>query len=174
MVTREEALAALKSLQVADVFLQACQEKSLPYDLNFHFGAPEEFFLAPDSQDYYTKGRLIPLLDDGNFDAVTFLDPDSRHLIQMYVEAPEESPKVFTSWQQYQADLFIDLAEARIADGEEEQLAPIADVIGFQHMDKTVQFVRSRLENENDEDNWDEDEDENEWDKARLQFIASI
>jgi hypothetical protein len=39
----------------------------LPENLDVYFGAPEEFFLAPDTLPPYTRGRLVPVLDDGNF-----------------------------------------------------------------------------------------------------------
>ena len=157
MSTRDESLAALESLGVANVFADSYRSKKLPHNLDIHFGPPEEFFLAPDTQDVYTDGRLIPLLDDGNFGIVTFLDPDANNFVQMDVEIPEDSRTVLTSWQQYLADVFISIAES---DTDDDELAVIAQLIGFQHMNRTLQFMDSSPDSG--------------WREARAEFIASL
>ena len=66
------------------------RQKRLPENLDIYFSPPEEFFLASDTQSPYTDGGLIPILDDGNFGIVTFLDPETRTIVQKDVECPFE------------------------------------------------------------------------------------
>jgi hypothetical protein len=157
MSTREESLAALESLGVADVFADSYRSKNLPRKLDIHFGPPEEFFLAPGTQDLYTNGLLVPLLDDGNFRIVTFLDPETSCFVQMDVEEPEDSRTVLTSWQQYLADVFMGIAESG---ADDDELAVIAQLIGFQHMDRTLEFMDCSLGSG--------------WCDARAKFIGSL
>src|SRR5262245_30295256 len=96
--TREQAFAALASLNPAQVFLDSYRIKRLPENLDIYFGPPEEFFIAPDTQELYTRKRMVPILDDGNFGLVTFLDPDTRELVQIDVESCAESRAVFQHW----------------------------------------------------------------------------
>lgn len=53
--TREQALGALASLKPAAVFLDSYTGKPLPENLDIYFGPPEEFFIAPDTQERYTR-----------------------------------------------------------------------------------------------------------------------
>lgn len=76
--TRDEAYEALASLNPAPIFLESYRVRSLPENLDIYFGPPEEFFIASDTQDRYTGGRLVPILDDGNFRLVTFLIGNTR------------------------------------------------------------------------------------------------
>lgn len=126
--TREQAYAALASLNPAPVFLESYRVKPLPENLDIYFGPPEEFFIAPDTQELYTRNRLIPILDDGNFGQVTFLDPDTRELVQMYVESPEESRTVFRHWQDYLADLMARLGETV---DDDDRFRRMAELVGF-------------------------------------------
>src|SRR5262245_32575415 len=102
--TRKQASAAPASFNPAPVFLDSYRVNPLPENLDIYFGPPEEFFIAPDTQELYTHNRLVPILDDGNFGLVTFLDPDTRNLVQIDVESPAETRAVFRHWQQYLAD----------------------------------------------------------------------
>ena len=109
--TREQAYRALAALKPAPIFLQSYEVKQLPENLDIYFGPPEEFFIAPDTQELYTHGRLVPILDDGHFGLVTLCDPAARTLLQMDVESPEDKT-VFRHWQQYLAELMIRIAES--------------------------------------------------------------
>src|SRR5262245_11649442 len=102
--TRDQAYAALASLKPAPIFLESYRSRPLPENLDIYFGPPEEFFIAPETQDPCTGGRLVPILDDGNFGLVTFLDPDTKALVQIDVESPGEVRASFRHWQQYLAD----------------------------------------------------------------------
>jgi hypothetical protein len=140
--TRDQAYAALASLSPAPVFLDSYRVKPLPENLDIFFGPPEEFFIAPDTQELYTHKRLIPILDDGNFGLVTFLDPNTRELVQLDVESPGESRATFRHWQQYLADLMI-----RVGEGvdEDERVRHIARLIGFAHTDELfAHFARTQ------------------------------
>ena len=75
----------------------------------------------------------------------------------MDVEEPEDSRTVLTSWQQYLADVFIRIAESGADDHE---LAVLAQVIGFLHMDRTLEFMDSSPNSA--------------WCEARAEFIASL
>lgn len=131
--TREQAYASLASLNPAPIFLESYRVSSLPENLDIYFGPPEEFFFAPDTQEVYTGKRLIPILDDGNFGLVTFLDPGTRELVQMDVESPAESRSVFWHWQQYLADLMIRVGESV---DDDSQVRRMAELVGFSHTDE--------------------------------------
>ena len=139
--TREQAYAALASLNPAPVFLESYRSRSLPENLEIYFGPPEEFFIAPDTQALYTRNRLVPILDDGNFGLVTFLDPTTRELLQMDVESPHEPQATFRHWQQYLADLMVRVGESV---DEDEHVRRIAGLVGFAHTDELFEyFARS-------------------------------
>jgi hypothetical protein len=128
--TREQACAALASLDPAAVFLDSYRVRSLTENLDIDFGPPEEFFIAPDTQALYTRGRFIPILDDGNSGIVTFLDPDTRTLIQIDVESPNEQRAHFNHWQQYLAELMVRVGESVDSD---DRVRRVADLVGFDH-----------------------------------------
>jgi hypothetical protein len=131
--TREQAYATLVSLNPATVFLDSYRVKRLPENLDIYIGPPEEFFLAPDTQELYTHHRLIPILDDGNFGRVTFLDPETRELVQMDVESPAESRAVFRHWQQYLAELMIRICES---EDDDSRVWRLAGLVGFAFVDE--------------------------------------
>lgn len=103
--TREDAYRTLAALHPAPVFLQAYRATRLPEMLELYFRPPEEFFLAPDSQARYTEGGWVPILDDGSFGLITFCDPRTLALQQMYVESPAEVQASSPNWNAYLADL---------------------------------------------------------------------
>jgi hypothetical protein len=158
--TREQAYAALASLKPAPVFLDSYRVKRLPENLDIYLGPPEEFFIAPDTQELYTRNRLVPILDDGNFGLVTFLDPDTRELVQMDVESPEESRASFRHWQQYLADLMIRVGESV---DDDSRVRRIAELVGFAHTEELFEhFARTQ------------DVSGDAWWEARRQFPLSI
>ena len=128
--SREEALAALTSLNPAPIFLDAYRMQRLPENLDFHIGAPAEFFLAPATQDAYTQGRFVPLLDDGCFSAVLMFDPATRELREIELESPQAAPTPFRHWQHYLAHLMLRIGESI---DEVERLRRIAALVGFEH-----------------------------------------
>lgn len=138
MTIRDEARHALGLLNPSPVFLQIYEGRRLPESLDIYFGCPEEFFLAPDTLPAYTEGRLIPILDDGNFDLITFYDPTSGGLVQKDIESPHEVRARFASWQQYLADLMIRIAESI---DDDERLRRVARLIDFQHFDELLAFL---------------------------------
>jgi hypothetical protein len=140
--TREHAYETLASLRPARIFLDSYRKRELPEFLDTHFGPPEEFFIAPDTQAAYEKDQLVPLLDDGNFGLVLFLDSRDRSLVQIYIESPHANRTFFRHWQQYLADLMV-----RIAEGEEndDRVRRIAALVGFQYVDSLFDyFARAR------------------------------
>jgi hypothetical protein len=139
--TREQAFAALASLKPAPVFLDSYRVRPLPENLDIYLGPPEEFFIAPDSQELYIRNRLIPILDDGNFRLVTFLDPGSGELVQMDVESPGECRAVFRHWQQYLTELMIRVGESM---DDDDRLRRIAKFIGFAHTESCSSILQSR------------------------------
>lgn len=142
-VTREQSLDTLKTLGVAPMFVQSYNDKRLPRDLDIFFGPPEEFFIEPDTQQLYTHERLIPLLDDGNFALVLFYDPEKKVFIRKYLEHPEEEIH-YSNWQQYLADLMIEIAEN--SDAEDSELAEIADILEFKKLGEVLAFLDSAHE----------------------------
>ncbi len=158
--TREQAYAALASLKPAQVFLDSYRVKQLPENLEIYIGPPEEFFLAPDTQELYTHNRLIPILDDGNFGLVMFLDPDTRELVQMEVEAPAESRTIFRHWQQFLADLMIRIGDSV---GDDRRVQYMAELVGFAHTDELFKFFASTEAVSGDA-----------WWEARRQFLLNL
>ncbi len=144
-VTREQAKDCLKSIEVAPIFEQSYESKRLPKELDIFFGPPEEFFLAPDTQRSYSNAVLIPILDDGNFDRVLFYDPQTNSFVEKSIEEPDYACPL-ASWQQYLASLMIRIIEG--IDAEDSELAEIADLIAFKHLDKTLAFLDSVLEDD--------------------------
>jgi len=138
--TRAQALNALRTWNPAPVFLDAYATKHLPENLDIYVGPPEEFFLAPDTQARYTKNRVIPVLDDGNFGLVIFHDPDDRILIECDVETPDEIRHTYNNWQQYLAGLML-----RIGDSvdDDHRIRRMAELVAFKHTDELLQLWRS-------------------------------
>lgn len=157
---RERAFAALASLKPAQVFLDSYRFRLLPENLDIYFGPPEEFFLTESSSEAYTRGGLIPILDNGNFDTVTFLDPATGELAQIDVETPGESRDRFVHWQQYLANLMIVIGES-IAD--DERLRRIAVLIGFDYTDALFDFY-TRIQHFDGERYWE----------SRRQFLHAL
>ncbi len=140
--SREQAYAALGSLKPAQVFLDSYRVRPFPENLDLYFGPPEEFFVAPDTQERYTPNRLIPVLDDGTFGLVTFLDPSSSQLVQMAIESPDEACATFQHWQQWLADLMIRIGESV---DDDERVRRMAELVGFTHLDELFDyFTRTR------------------------------
>jgi hypothetical protein len=160
MATRDEAHRTLELLGVAPIFLHSYSTRPLPRNLDIFFGPPEELFLEPETQGVYTEGRLIPILDDGNFGLVTFYDPRDKSLIQKDVETPGEIQARYRNWQQYLADLLMRIAEV-IED--ENELKDIAQLVGFRHLAETLACL-DRLAAKSD----------NEWNRGKEQFIAEL
>jgi len=156
---RQQACETLVLLQAAPVFLLSYEVQRLPENLDIYFGPPDEFFLGCETQDPgnpYTRGRLIPILDDGNFGVITFYDPDTRSLIQMDIESPGEVLEVFHSWQQYLADLMIGIAESGEDDG---QVRRIVELVQFRHANELLEFCKMS---------------HTDFEAARRQFISTI
>ena len=127
-ITREEAYLALSSLNPAQIFLESYQTKPIAENLDIFFGPPEEFFIAPDTQQRYSRGQLIPILDDGKFGVVTFLAPETQELVQIHVESPDQEWARFSTWQQFLANLMARIAEEI---DEDDRLPRIAELIGL-------------------------------------------
>src|SRR5262245_36166688 len=160
MATRDEALAALLSLNPAPVFGESYRSKRLPESLEIYFGPPEEFFLAADTQSPYTDGGLIPILDDGNFGIVTFLDPKSGALVQKDVESPPDEYARFHNWQLYLGALVINMAESI---DDDERLRVMSDLVGYRYFDETLDLLNGL-----------EDASHEEHDRAKMRFLASL
>lgn len=158
--TREEAFEALASLQPAAVFLDSYRCESLPENLDIYLGPPEEFFIAADTQELYTGNRLVPILDDGNFGLVTFLDPDTGQLVQIDVETPDERRATFQHWQQFLADLMIRIGGS---EDDDERVRRMAELVAFAHTDQLFEYFARSQELSG-----------NAWQEARRKFLLSI
>lgn len=145
MADRNQALDTLKSLNPAPVFLEAYRKSRLPHNLDIYFRPPEEFFLAPESQDAYTEGRLIPILDDGNFDLVTFYDPNDGSLLLIDIESPGEVRRKFENWRQYLGWLMIRIGETV---DDDSKVRAMATCIGFEFVDQLFGFFQRCERNE--------------------------
>ena len=137
--TRAQALNALRTWNPAPVFLDAYAAKHLPENLDIYFGPPEEFFLAPDTQARYTRNRLIPVLDDGNFGLVIFHDPDKRILIELDIETSDEIRHTYYNWQQYLAGLMLRIGESVDYD---DHVRRMAGLVAFKHTDELFELWR--------------------------------
>ncbi len=137
--TRQQALDALSSWHPAPVFLEAYATRRLPEDLDLYVGPPEELFLAPETQAPYTRGRIVPILDDGSFGVVTFHDPEARALVQIGVEQPGKTRATFRTWQQYLASLMLRIGESV---DDDDQIRRISDLVLFRHADELFELWR--------------------------------
>ncbi|HZV04585.1 MAG TPA: hypothetical protein VE999_05805 [Gemmataceae bacterium] len=135
--TRDQAYQALASLHPAPIFLESYRVRQLPENLDIYYRPPEEFFIAPDTQEAYTQGRLIPILDDGHFCEVLFLDPDTGALLLIPVESPGEVRETFRHWQQYLAELMARVGEMEESD---DRIRQIADLVGFAHTKELFEY----------------------------------
>jgi hypothetical protein len=141
-VTRDQAYKALSSLNPARVFLDSYRVSPLPENLDIYFRPPDEFFDAPDQQELCTRGRLIPILDDGSFELITFLDPESKALVQIDIDTPGEVRATFSHWQQYLADLMMRIGESV---DDDDRVRRKAELVGFAHTAKLFgYFDRAR------------------------------
>jgi hypothetical protein len=158
--TREQAYRTLASLKPAPVFLQSYEAKPLPDNLEIYFGPPEEFFIAPDTQEVYTQGRRVPILDDGNFGLVLFFDPVARTLVEFDVESPQKETATFRHWQQYLAHLMIRIADST---DDDEEIRRIVGIIQFAHTRELFEYFDRSRQLEGDA-----------WWEARRRFPLSI
>lgn len=159
--TRDQAYLALAALNPAPVFLDAYRTRALPLSLDIYIGVPEEFFIAPDTQEAYTANVLIPILDDGNFGLVTFLNPESGELVQMYVDDESGEPHaIHCGWQQYLASLLVRIAES---EDDDETLRDIASLLGFSEIDAFTAFLTQSASMEGEA-----------YELARERFIGSV
>jgi hypothetical protein len=145
MATRDQAFDTLRSLNPAPVFLEAYRKRPLPHNLDIYFRPPEEFFLAPDSQDAYTEGRLVPILDDGNFGLVTFCDPSDGSLLMIDIESPGEVRWKFGNWQQYLGWLMIRIGESV---DDDTKVRTMATCVAFESVDSLFVFFQGCARNE--------------------------
>ncbi len=139
--TREEALAILTRWEPAEAFLDAYSRSTadsilhLPEHLEIYVGVPEEFFIAPETQADYVESGCAPILDNGNFDVVTFSDPDARFMMQMSPEHPGEIWARFECWQQYLAHVVLRVLET---EDDDQQVRRIADLVRFRHLESLL------------------------------------
>ena len=130
--SREQAYDALVRWQPAPIFLESYRSNRLPENLDIFCGPPEEFFLSPESQTIYTHERIIPILDNGNFDLVVFDDPAADQLMQIPIEDPTDITR-FLNWQQYLAHLMLRVGESV---DDDHRIRRIADLIHFRYVDR--------------------------------------
>lgn len=130
--TREQALDALARWRPAPVFLDSYRSKQLPEHLDIYFGPPEEFFLAPDTQFLYTQDRIVPILDNGNFDLVLFDDPNVNQLLYLPIEEPADVTR-FSNWQQYLGNLLLGVGESC---DDDDSIWRMADLVEFGYMEE--------------------------------------
>jgi hypothetical protein len=101
---------------------------------------PNEFRNATlDEWKPLTEGRLIPIVDDGNFYNICLFDPQRRKFVMKFVEEPEQTVREFDSWQQYLAYALLEIAES--GPGEDE-LAQLAEVMGFRYTPELLSLLR--------------------------------
>jgi hypothetical protein len=130
--TRNQALDALARWRPAPVFLHSYRTKRQPENLQIYFGPPEEFFLSPDTQLVYTQDRIVPILDNGNFELVLFDDPNMNQLVYLPIEEPNDVTR-FSSWQQYLANLLLGVGESC---DDDDSVRRMADLVEFRYVDE--------------------------------------
>ena len=159
-VTREQAFEALSSLKPAEIFLESYEMEILPENMDIYFRPPEEFFMEPEAQEFYTGNHLIPILSSGSSDAVIFLDPATGDLIEKSLETPSEVRITYHGWQQYLASVMLEVCNAI---DEMDHIGRIADLIGFLHVDELFAHLRQSgtLQGE-------------QWETAQDEFVAGI
>ena len=86
-----------------------------------------------------TEGRLIPIVDDGNFYDICLYDPQQRKFVVKFIEEPDKPVREFDSWQQYLAYKLLEIAESGPSEGE---LIAIAEAVGFNYTAELLSLLR--------------------------------
>lgn len=140
-VTKSEARTCLRQSGFPSIFDALYESSSsVPFNLDIYCGCPEEFFITPAKQVPYTGGRLVPILDDGNFDSVTFVDPDTNAFVIKSIEEPNTERERFESLQQVVATILIRMGEA---DVDDDALRAAAGEMQFPKIDALIEFLNS-------------------------------
>ena len=88
----KESLEIIRSLGLPIVFEDLYWGRAVPLDLDIYMSYPAQF--RDETLDDWrplTNGRLVPLVDDGNFFNICFFDPD-RTSLSSSSSRPQMSP----------------------------------------------------------------------------------
>ncbi len=139
-IERKHSVQLAKELGLPEVVLKILNDDDLPHGLFVYFGCPEEFFLSDeDDQTAITKGHVVPLWDDGNFDRITAYDQDTGKYVMFYVESPEEGMEQHFTYEQLMATEFLDLWNAEKG---EEALREIASLFDFRGIEQFIAVMK--------------------------------
>ena len=135
-----ESLDTIRALGLAPVFEDLYFAREVPANLGIYMCYPRQFRNATlDEWKPLTEGRLVPIVDDGNFYNICLFDPRRRKFVIKFVEEPEETVREFDSWQQFLAYALLQIAES--GPGEDE-LIRLADVMGFHYTPGLLLLLR--------------------------------
>ena len=135
-----ESLNTIRSLGLAPIFEDLYFGREVPANLRVYMSYPSQFRSASLSTWLpLTEGRLIPIVDDGNFYDICLYDPQQRKFVVKFIEEPDRTVREFDSWQQYLAYKLLEIAESGPTEGE---LIEVAEAVGFNHAPELLSLLR--------------------------------
>jgi hypothetical protein len=125
----KESLETIRSLELSGVFEDLYWGRDVPFDLDIYMSYPAQF-RDTSLEDWHplTSGGLVPVVDDGNFYNICFLDPDRNVFVVKFIGNPDVIISEYSSWQQYLANCLMEMADSGL--GQRELIA-IATKVGF-------------------------------------------
>jgi hypothetical protein len=136
-----ESLDTIRTLGLAPVFEDLYFGREVPANLQIYMRYPTEFRnTTPDKWNPLTEGgRLVPIVDDGNFYNICLFDALRRKFVVKSVEEPERMVREFDSWQQYLAYTLLEIGDSGASENE---LIQVAETVEFRHTAELLSFLR--------------------------------
>lgn len=141
-ITREQARQDIVALGLPQFILDAFDEKSLPYNLDFQFRFPYPILaLDGDGQARYGRGRITPIwTGGGDYRVVAYHhDPSRRGYFRFDIETAEDYDPIGMTWQQLLVAEFKFLWELETS---VDRLKEIAGWCQFEHIESLVIELR--------------------------------
>jgi hypothetical protein len=135
-----ESLDTIRTLGLAPVFEDLYFGREVPGNLQIYMRYPTEFRNATlDEWSPLTEGgRLVPIVDDGNFYNICLFDSWRRKFVVKSVEEPKLTVREFDSWQQYLAYTLLEIGDSGASENE---LIQVAEIVGFRYTAELLSFL---------------------------------
>lgn len=152
----ENSLKVLAKVGASQIFLDIVRANDEPppeFDGLFH--SPCDYFTEDEAVEY-TRGRLIPVFDDGGPTTATFYDPEKSIFAEICMESSEET--WLANWQQVLAVMVNNKIES--SDSLDPQFVAAT---GFRYAERLKEFRTANAGASFDD-----------WEKAFAQFIDTL
>jgi len=135
-----ESLNTIRSLGLAPIFEDLYFGREVPANLRVYMSYPSQFRSGSlNTWLPLTEGRLIPIVDDGNFYNVCLYEPQQRKFVVKFIEEPDKTAREFDSWQQYLAYKLLEIADSGPSEAE---LTEVAEAVGFNYTPELLLLLR--------------------------------